>query len=106
MFTVTGLLDGDAGGRRREVTWRGRDDVVGDEAVVRSAWQLVARAAGVAATPTSSLRRASLAEPFVAMVTLAEVFGGLGRVGAELEVLGEVPEWPESERGDEAGLIS
>jgi hypothetical protein len=106
VFTVTGVLDGDVEGRRREVTWRGRDDVVGDAAVVRAAWQLVARAAGVAATPTSSLRPASLAEPFVAMVTLAEVFGGLGRVGAELEVLGDVPAWPEGERGDEAGVIS
>lgn len=96
---MTGVLDGDVGGRRREVTWRGRDDVVGDEAVVRAAWQLVAREAGVAATPTSSPRPASLAEPFVAMVTLAEVYGGLGRVGAELELVGEVPEWPEEERG-------
>lgn len=100
MFTVTGLLDG----RRREVTWRGRDDIVGDEAVVRSAWQLVAQGVRLEATPTSPGRVASLAEPFVAMVTLGEVYGGLAAVAAELEVLGEVPTWPAEEQYDPGAI--
>jgi hypothetical protein len=93
VLTVTVLLDG----VRRSVAWRGPDELMGDPEVILLARAVVAAGQIVQATPTSNGRPATLVDPFVAMLTLSEVFGGLGAVAA-VEVGGHVPPLPPEEQ--------